>query len=113
MDNLVYITTYLVEVEGQIHAIMRLLFDTRITDTPRLNTWKQSFLLNFLLCLPRICESNCIYFTDDFSGVHYNAVNGYDMGIYNVQNGRVQPLLKEDLSEFAFSLPLWMIPSLS
>ncbi|XP_060179548.1 putative F-box protein At3g25750 isoform X1 [Lycium barbarum] len=140
MDNLVYVTTYLAEIEGQIHAIMRLLFDTRITDAPCLSTWcfkiykldicnemweevkslgdwsifvgsNHSFSISCSV-YPE-CESNCIYFTDDFSGAYYDAMHGYDMGIYNVQNGRVKPLLQENKSDFAFSLPLWIIPSLS
>ncbi|KAM3379471.1 putative F-box protein isoform X1 [Capsicum galapagoense] len=140
MDNLVYVTTYLVELEGQIYAIMRLLFDTRITDTPCLTTWcfeiykldicnekweevkslgdwsifvgsNHSFSIS-CSTYPE-CESNCIYFTDDFSGVYYKAVFSYDIGVYNVQNDRVQSLPQEDISDFAFSLPLWIIPSLS
>ncbi|KAK4343553.1 hypothetical protein RND71_036647 [Anisodus tanguticus] len=59
------------------------------------------------------CESNCIYFTDDFSGAYYDAVHGYDMDIYNLQNGRVKHLLQENKSDFAFSLPLWITPILS
>lgn len=140
LDNLVYATTYLVEVNGQIYAIMRLLFDTRIIDTPCLNTWcfkiykldicnekceevkslgDWSIFVgnNHSFSIPSStypeCESNCIYFTDDFSGVHYSAVHGYDMGIYRVQNLRVQPLLQQDVSDSAFSLPLWIIPCLS
>ncbi|KAH0643663.1 hypothetical protein KY289_034637 [Solanum tuberosum] len=140
LDNLVYATTYLVEVNGQIYAIMRLLFDTRITDTPCLTTWCFK-IYNLDICNEKCeevkslgdwsifvgnnhsfsipsstypeCESNCIYFTDDFSGVHYSVVHGYDMGIYRVQNLSVQPLLQEDVSDSAFSLPLWIIPSLS
>ncbi|XP_070021712.1 F-box protein At2g26160-like [Nicotiana sylvestris] len=140
MDNLVYVTTYLVELEGQIYAVMRLLFDTRITDTPCLSTWSfkiykldvynekweevkslgdwsifvgSNHSFSISCCAYPECESNCIFFTDDFSGVYYNAVHGYDMGTYNIQNGGIQPLIQENVSAFAFSQPLWIIPSLS
>ncbi|KAM3305845.1 hypothetical protein P3S67_012714 [Capsicum chacoense] len=140
MDNLVYVTTYLVEIEGQIYSIMRLLVDTRITYTPCLSTWcfkdykldvynenleevkslgdwpifvGNSHSFSISCATYSEYKSNCIYFTDDLSGVQYNAAFSYDMGIYSVQSGRVQPIHQEDVSDFAFLLPLWIIPSLS
>uniref|UniRef100_M1AKI1 Ubiquitin-protein ligase n=1 Tax=Solanum tuberosum TaxID=4113 RepID=M1AKI1_SOLTU len=108
LDNLVYATTYLVELD---------ICNEKCEEVKSLGDWSIFVGNNHSFSIPSStypeCESNCIYFTDDFSGVHYSVVHGYDMGIYRVQNLSVQPLLQEDVSDSAFSLPLWIIPSLS
>nr|GMD40229.1 F-box protein At2g26160-like [Ipomoea batatas] len=58
------------------------------------------------------CESNCIYFTDDYSGVSHNTPTGYDMGVYNLETQKIQWLAQDDLSVFSFSVPVWFKPSL-
>ncbi|CAN4075784.1 unnamed protein product [Withania somnifera] len=97
-----------------------------ITDTPCLNTWCfKMYMLD--VCNEKWEEVKSLgdwsifvgsnpSFSISFSAYpesYYDAVHGYDMSIYNAQSDRIQPLHQEDISDFAFSLPLWIIPRLS
>ncbi|XP_019187792.1 PREDICTED: putative F-box protein At1g65770 [Ipomoea nil] len=138
-----YIAAYLVEIDGQIYVLCRLMFDTRNNDTPfhpylrtkRFDVYKldlgngkwyeiQSlgdwsiFIGNnhsFSICTNEYpeCDSNCIYFTDDYSGVSHNTPTSYDTGVYNLETRKIQWLAQDDISVFSFSVPVWFKPSLS
>ncbi|KAM3270708.1 hypothetical protein P3S67_028910 [Capsicum chacoense] len=98
MDNLVYVTTYLVDI--WCFKIYKLdVCNEKWEEVKSLGDWSIFVGSNRSFSISRAaypeCKSNCIYFTDDFSGVYYNAAFSYDMGIYNVQNGRYNLFLRK------------------
>lgn len=62
------------------------------------------------------CKGNCIYFTDDYSEWNYNGANGsHDLGIYDLENGCVEPLpcYHEKFNNGRrWPPPIWITPSL-
>ncbi|CAI9755585.1 unnamed protein product [Fraxinus pennsylvanica] len=133
---------YLVEVGGHIHVVQRIMYDTKIYDLPVLRTWNfvifrvdvcngkweevkslgdwsifigsnHSFSIS-ASDYPE-CLRNCIYFTDDYSGLYYNTTTylTYDIGTYDLDGPKIRTFLQEDVSRFKFSLPVWIKPSVS
>ena len=61
------------------------------------------------------CKTNCIYFTDDYGeGYWYmheeehTEFGGKDMGIYNLQDGTVEPLYKGQYSYHLINPAMWV-----
>ncbi|XP_027084182.2 F-box protein At2g26160 [Coffea arabica] len=130
---------YLVDIGGQVHVVQRYVSEILTTQTPERKTWKfeiykleaVSHKLEEINCLgdwsifvgnnhsfavstsdhPECC-SNCIYFTDDYSGISDPISHGYDVGIYIFENHKIQPFIGEDVSPARFSVPLWFRPVL-
>ncbi|PSS01043.1 F-box protein [Actinidia chinensis var. chinensis] len=133
-----YEAKYLVELGGEIYMVIRCLYDTRIIDTPYLRTWvfvvykldtcrekweKVDGLGNWSIFVgsnysfsvsasdDSECRKNCIYFMDDYCGM-YNMPGSYDTGIYDLDSCKVEPYLTDKVSRYAYSVPLWIRPSL-
>lgn len=133
-----YDDNYLVECGGEIYMVVRCFYDTRNADTPFLKTWRflvykldkctdkwekvdglgnwSVFLgsnnsFSILASNDSRCRKNCIYFTDDHYG-WFNTPGSYDMGIYDLDNGKLEPYLLGNASQYVYSVPLWIRPSL-
>lgn len=131
--------SYLVDLGDQIHVIHRYICEILTTHTPQRKTWKFEIYkldiitqkLEEISCLGNWsifvgnnysfsiltsdhpeCRSNCIYFTDDYSGISDLISHGYDMGIYSIENHKIRPFTQEDISPARFSVPLWIKPGL-
>ncbi|XP_057958288.1 F-box protein SKIP23-like [Malania oleifera] len=140
VDELLYETKYLVELGGEILMVIRRLFETGITDPSNLKTWGFEvykldlmskkceevmeslnncgtlFLGNncsFSICAADYpgCRKNCIYFTDDYIGLANSNPFSYDMGIYSLENRKIEPYPVRHDSVSIFSSPLWIRPS--
>ncbi|XP_022881509.1 probable F-box protein At1g44080 isoform X2 [Olea europaea var. sylvestris] len=138
VDNEVAETSmYLVELGGQIHVVQRKMYDFEIFGLPVRRTWTfvgywvdvcnekweevkslgdwcifigsdHSFSIS-ASDYPE-CLRNCIYFTDDYSGLYYSTTtySRYGMGAYDLDDPMIHILLHEDISHFKFSLPVWI-----
>ncbi|GAB4854025.1 hypothetical protein Ancab_022607 [Ancistrocladus abbreviatus] len=138
LDELDYEAKYLLELKGEICIVVRYLYESRITDTPCWRTWgfsvfkldlftgkwtsvkcldgcslfvgnNSSFHVQASGCLG--FRSNCIYFTDDYSGL-YDTASSYDMGIYSFEDHKIEPYPVEQDPYFVYSLPLWFKPAM-
>ncbi|KAK7833794.1 f-box protein skip23 [Quercus suber] len=59
------------------------------------------------------CNANCIYFTDDYiDGQREGIQGGHDMGVYNMEGGRVEPLpgFASD-AKLAWPPTIWVFPN--
>ena len=61
------------------------------------------------------CKTNCIYFTDDYGEGYWYMheeehaeFGGKDMGIYNLQDGTVEPLYKGQYSYHLINPAMWV-----
>ncbi|XP_010266939.1 PREDICTED: F-box protein SKIP23-like [Nelumbo nucifera] len=59
------------------------------------------------------CRRNCIYFTDDYSEVNFEGVRGdYDVGVFNLEDDSIEPLLCYSQSSLLiWPPPLWITPN--
>ncbi|XP_031259531.1 putative F-box protein At5g55150 [Pistacia vera] len=60
-----------------------------------------------------LCKSNCIYFTDDSWEIYTDLTShggGKDMGIYNLQDGSIEPHFRGNSYSF-MNPPMWVQPS--
>lgn len=63
------------------------------------------------------CKANCIYFTDDYSEANYDGVWGdYDLGIFNLGNGKIESLSAYPRNSRSGSVlrwppPVWVTPN--
>ncbi|CAI0396488.1 unnamed protein product [Linum tenue] len=60
------------------------------------------------------CRTNCIYFTDDYrEGHEAHCHGGYDIGVYDVGKGSVEPFSCRGLYDpvLIWPPPVWVFPS--
>ncbi|KAG8375358.1 hypothetical protein BUALT_Bualt10G0091800 [Buddleja alternifolia] len=136
------ITTYIVEIGGKIHVVLRFMYEDRYGDGPFLRTWNFK-IYGLDVCTEKWeevgslgnwsifvgsndsfsvscydypeCRSNCVYFSDDYSERYYDnstTFNSFDMGICSLDNHKIQPLFENDSSSSVYSVPVWMKPIL-
>ena len=57
------------------------------------------------------CKSNCIYFADDFRSLGNNGVRSEDVGIFHMQDRKLERFFQFEDRNLQFLAPLWVQPS--
>ncbi|PIA50502.1 hypothetical protein AQUCO_01300913v1 [Aquilegia coerulea] len=66
-----------------------------------------------------ICKPNCIYFTDrgfermEFYSEFYSEEAPHDMGVYNLEDGTIEPYYPMESIKYKHTTPMWVEPTLS
>ncbi|XP_074317841.1 uncharacterized protein LOC141653873 [Silene latifolia] len=58
------------------------------------------------------CETNCIYYCDDYRAPPTNGFRGHDMGIFKMNDRTIRPFYDGHRSNSSYCTPFWFCPSL-